>query len=58
MVQTEIGYHLITVTERKPGVPTEFAKIQDDVRDDYIEEMRLRLLEEERKKAKIAIHIQ
>jgi len=53
VVQTDAGLHLIKVTDRKPGQPSEFAKIKDDVRDFYVEEMRQNLLAQERKSAKI-----
>jgi PPIC-type PPIASE domain len=32
VVQTSYGLHLIKVTERKPGTPSDFNKIKDDVR--------------------------
>ena len=33
IVETQIGYHLIKVTDRKPGEPSEFGKIKEAVRD-------------------------
>ena len=32
IVVTEFGYHLILVTERKPGTPKQFAMVVEDVR--------------------------
>lgn len=55
VVQSSYGLHLIKVTDRKAGVPSDFAKIKDDVRQVCTEEMRMKLLEDLRKSAKIEI---
>ena len=55
MVQTGYGFHLIKVTERKAGEPSDFAKIKDDVREICTEEMRMNLLNDLRRTAKIEI---
>jgi parvulin-like peptidyl-prolyl isomerase len=55
VVQTGYGLHLIKVTERKPGEPSDFAKIKDDVREVYTEEMRMSVLNDLRKSGKIEI---
>jgi peptidyl-prolyl cis-trans isomerase C len=57
IVATDFGLHLILVTERKPGEPSDFANVKDDVRDCCTEEMRLNLLTELRKAAKIEINL-
>jgi parvulin-like peptidyl-prolyl isomerase len=57
VVQTDYGYHLIKVTERKPGQPQEYAKIKDQVREVYAEEMAVRLVGEQHKNAKVEIHL-
>jgi len=57
IVPTDFGLHLILVTERKPGEPSDFAKVKDDVRDCCTEEMRLNLLADLRKAAKIEINL-
>ncbi|MBY0521979.1 MAG: peptidylprolyl isomerase [Gemmataceae bacterium] len=54
-VQTELGYHIIKVTDRKRGEASDFEKIKDDVRDYYVEEMRQNLVAGERRVAKIEI---
>jgi peptidyl-prolyl cis-trans isomerase C len=57
VVQSDYGLHLIKVTDRKPGQPSEFSKIKDDVQMFYIEEMRLNLLAQQRKTANIKINL-
>lgn len=57
VVEGPSGMHLIKVTERKPGQPTEFAKIKGDVRAVYMEEMQQNVLMQMRKEAKIEIFL-
>src|SRR5262249_40479376 len=57
IVQTVYGYHLILVTERKPGSPVDFAKAKEQVRDFCIEEMRQQILSQQRQAAKIEVSI-
>ncbi len=57
VVQTEYGLHLIKVTERTAGQPVEFSKIKDEVREVYTEDMRMALLNDLRKAARIEINI-
>jgi peptidyl-prolyl cis-trans isomerase C len=55
VVETDFGYHLIQVTERKVGTPTDYAKIKEGVREYCMEDMRRQLLDQLRKKAAIRI---
>jgi peptidyl-prolyl cis-trans isomerase C len=57
VVQTEYGLHLIKVTDRKAGQPSDYAKIKDEVRELYVEEMRMALLNQERKTAHVEINL-
>lgn len=57
VVQTEFGLHLIKVTDRKPGQPSEYDKVKDSVRDLYLVELEQGLLGEERKQAKIEVNL-
>ncbi len=57
VVQTEYGFHLIKVTERKPGQPQEYAKIKEQVREVYSEEMAVRLVGEQHKTAKVEVRL-
>jgi peptidyl-prolyl cis-trans isomerase C len=53
VVQTDYGLHLIKVTSRKPGTPSDYAKIKEAVREFCAEDMRQQILAKERKEAKI-----
>jgi parvulin-like peptidyl-prolyl isomerase len=55
IVQTSYGLHLIKVTERKPGEPSDFSKIKEDVRFFCVDEMRMSLLNELRKSGQIEV---
>ncbi len=55
VVETDYGLHLIRVTERKAGEPSNYEKIKDDVKEFYIEDMQQNILREQRKAAKIEI---
>jgi peptidyl-prolyl cis-trans isomerase C len=52
-VQTDFGFHLIVVTERRPGKPSQFEKIKHDVRQAFTAELMESIVAEQRKKAKI-----
>ncbi len=58
VVQTDYGMHLIKLTERKAGQPSDYEKIKEAVRDMCIEDLRQALLAEQRKKATIKINMQ
>jgi parvulin-like peptidyl-prolyl isomerase len=55
VVQTEFGYHLLKVTERKQGTPADFEKVKERVREFYVYEMREEVLAQMRKISKIEI---
>ena len=55
VVQSGYGFHLIKVTDRKAGEPSDFAKMKDAVREVCTEEWRMNLLEELRRTGKIDI---
>jgi peptidyl-prolyl cis-trans isomerase C len=57
VVQTDYGLHLIKVTDRKPGQPSDFSKMKDEVREMCIEEMRMALLTHQRKTAHVEINL-
>ncbi|MBX7104973.1 MAG: peptidylprolyl isomerase [Gemmataceae bacterium] len=57
IVWTDFGVHLILVTDRKPGEGSDFAKVREDVRDCCAEEMRMNLLAELKKAAKVEINL-
>ena len=57
VVQSEYGLHIIKVTDRKPGTPSDYEKMKDEVRDFCVEEMRQSLVAQERKTAKIEVNL-
>jgi peptidyl-prolyl cis-trans isomerase C len=57
VVQTNYGLHLIKVTDRKPGQPSDYNKIKDDVKELCVEEMRLAVLEQQRKTSRVQINL-
>jgi parvulin-like peptidyl-prolyl isomerase len=57
VVETEFGLHLIRVTDRKNGPPSDFSKIHDDVQNICIEDMYMNVLAQLRKNARIEINL-
>ena len=55
VVTSDYGMHLIKLTERKPGQPSSFDKVKDDVRMMAAEELRQALLAQQRKTARVQI---
>src|SRR5207245_2012426 len=55
VVVSDYGMHLIKLTERKPGQPSSFEKVKDDVRMMAAEELRQALLAQQRKSARVQI---
>lgn len=53
IVPTDFGIHIIKVTDRKPGTPSNFEKIKDEVREFYVQELGQQILARERQAAKI-----
>jgi peptidyl-prolyl cis-trans isomerase C len=54
-VQSPFGYHLILVTGRKPGQPTKFEDVKDEVREIFCNRLREELVAKLRESAKIVI---
>ncbi len=54
-IETEYGMHLIQVTDRKPGIEVEFARIKEQVLNQFALEEQSRIVAEMRKKATIDI---
>ncbi|HEV3238380.1 MAG TPA: peptidylprolyl isomerase [Gemmataceae bacterium] len=55
VVQTQFGYHLILVTDRKPGREVVFDEVKDEVKEVYFGQLRDRLIARVRPTAKITI---
>jgi peptidyl-prolyl cis-trans isomerase C len=60
VVATDIGYHLLKVTDRTAGAPSRFEESRDAIRDVMAQESDLyqRILAEQRKTAKIEVFVQ
>jgi peptidyl-prolyl cis-trans isomerase C len=57
VVATDYGFHLILVTDRKPGVSSDFEQVKEDVRDCLLEEMRQDVLANLRRTAKVEVRL-
>lgn len=55
VVDTDYGVHLVKTTERKPGQPSHFENIKDDVRLMAAEEIRASVLAQQRKTARVEV---
>lgn len=53
VLESELGLHILKVIERKPGEPSDFNKIKEEVRQLCIEEMQQVVLQQLRQSAKI-----
>jgi peptidyl-prolyl cis-trans isomerase C len=57
LVRTEQGWHLIKLTDRKPGMTSDYAKIKNDVSDVYLTELRMSIVAAQRQVAKLQINL-
>ncbi|MFO0821873.1 MAG: peptidylprolyl isomerase [Gemmataceae bacterium] len=55
VVQTDSGWHLLLVTERKPGTPSVLEKCMFEVLESYTDDYRIDLVKKLRKEAQIKI---
>jgi peptidyl-prolyl cis-trans isomerase C len=55
VVKTQFGYHLIMVTDKKPGREVKFEDVKDDVKEIYCERLRENLAGQVRAKSKIVV---
>ncbi len=58
VIDTEFGLYLIKVTQRDNGHPSEYTKVKQEVRDLCVEEMKMSILNQQRKSAEIRILLQ
>jgi peptidyl-prolyl cis-trans isomerase C len=56
-IRTDYGVHLIKITDRKPGQPSDFNKIKDDVRELCMTELQQNVIAQQRKQAKIEVNL-
>jgi peptidyl-prolyl cis-trans isomerase C len=57
VVATEAGLHLLKLTERNPGQPSDFLKVKEDVRGLCAEELRQAILVEMRKTTRVEVNL-
>jgi peptidyl-prolyl cis-trans isomerase C len=57
VVETEFGFHVLQVTDRKPGTPTTYEKSATDVLDTYADEYRAELIAKLRKQGQIVVSL-
>ncbi len=55
IIETEYGFHILTVTDRKPGTPSVLEKCAVEVLEDYTDDYRGELVKKLRKDAQIKI---
>jgi peptidyl-prolyl cis-trans isomerase C len=56
VVATEVGYHLILVTARKPGTPKKFEEVKEDVRLLFAMRLREAVVQQMRPRAQITVY--
>ena len=57
IIRTEQGWHLIKLTDRKAGTPSDYNKIKNDLRELYLTELRMRIVADQRKQARIEVFL-
>jgi peptidyl-prolyl cis-trans isomerase C len=56
VVSTQFGYHLILVTERRPGKETKFESAKEEVKEVYYDRLREQMASQLRQNAKIVVN--
>jgi peptidyl-prolyl cis-trans isomerase C len=56
VVKTQFGYHLILVTERKPGTPVKFEEVQTEIKDVYGYRLQHEIVAQLREQSKIVVN--
>lgn len=57
VIETDFGYHILQVIDRKPGTPTTYDKTATDVLDTYTDDYRAELVAKLRKQGQIQITV-
>ncbi len=57
VVETDFGFHILQVTDRKPGAPSTYEKSATDVLDTYTDDFRTELIAKLRKDGRIQISV-
>src|SRR5262249_52324902 len=56
LVRTDYGLHLIKIMDYKPGKPSTFEEVQDAVRDVLADELKVSIILQQRREAKIEVN--
>ena len=56
-VETEDGFHLIMVADRKPGTPSAFERCRDEVREVFTDDFRTELIGKLRRQAQVRLSV-
>jgi peptidyl-prolyl cis-trans isomerase C len=54
-VETELGWHLVQVTDRREGQPIDLAQVRDEILSHYAGDLQERIIAAERKVAKVEV---
>ncbi|GIW81736.1 MAG: peptidylprolyl isomerase [Gemmatales bacterium] len=57
VIETDLGFHLLMVTDQKPGVPSRFEDVRHEVREMAAAELMQKLLERERRRSLIEVYL-
>ena len=57
IVRSDFGLHLLKVTDRKEGQPSDYESIKDSVRAVYGDDLRMQIIMQQRKTAKIEVNL-
>ncbi len=57
VIETDFGFHILQVTDRKPGTPSTYDKSATDVLDTYTDDFRTELIAKLRKQGQIQISV-
>jgi parvulin-like peptidyl-prolyl isomerase len=56
VVATDFGYHIIKVTDRTNGQPSDFNQIKNEVKEIYAQEIYQHVIADQRRTAKIEMN--
>jgi len=57
VTESEFGYHLIKATERNAGKPVKYEEVIEDVREAFMEDLRMGIIATQRKGASISVSL-
>jgi peptidyl-prolyl cis-trans isomerase C len=57
VVHSDYGFHLIQITDRKPGHPSDYSKMHDEVRENFGMELWHSVLSQQRRGAQIELNV-